>query len=121
MASQTEDPTQDIQTKYNEFQNACKTILPKIDRKLIEDLLYRRQEDPSTRPKYSIEITTKEGLDTQKIKDLVWSKIGEMPEIDNHGTYYRIEHALTLEALRQLSDYDYVLNVKGSYIGPYYF
>jgi hypothetical protein len=121
MAGQTEDPTQDIQTKYNEFQKACKTILPKIDRKLIEDFFYRQQDDPNTRPMYSIEVTTKEGLDTQKIKDLVWSKIGEIPDIDNHGTYYRIEHTLTLEALRRLSDHDFVLNVKGSYLGSYYF
>ena len=89
--------------------------------KLIEEFLYRQQDDPNTRPKFSIEITTKEGLDIQKIKDLVWSKIGEIPDIDNHGTYYRIEHALTLEALKQLSDYEFVLSVKGSYTGPYYF
>jgi hypothetical protein len=121
MASQTEDPTHEIQTKYDDFQKACKAILPKIDRKLIEDFLYRQQEDPGTRPMYSIEVTTKEGLDTQKIKDLVWSKIGEIPDIDNHGTYYRIEHILTLEALRRLSDHDFVLSVKGSYTGPYSF
>jgi hypothetical protein len=51
----------------------------------------------------------------------VWNRIGEIPDIDNHGTYYRIEHALTLEALKQLSDYEFVLSVKGSYTGPYYF
>ena len=121
MTGQVEDSIQEIQTKYNEFQKACRTILPKIDRKLIEEFLYRQQDDTNTRPKFSIEITTKEGLDIQKIKDLVWSKIGEIPDIDNHGTYYRIEHALTLEALKQLSDYEFVLSVKGSYTGPYYF
>ena len=119
MTGQVENPTHEIQTKYDEFQKACKTILPKIDRKLIEEFLYRQQDDPGTRPMYCIEVTTKEGLDTQKIKDLVWSKIGEIPDIDNHGTYYRIEHVLTLEALRQLSDYEFVLSVKGSYTGPY--
>jgi len=39
MADQAEDATQDTQTKY-EFQKACKTILPKVDRKLIEDFLF---------------------------------------------------------------------------------
>ena len=44
MAGQTEgDPTQDIQTKYNEFQKACKAILPKIDRKLVEDFIVSRR------------------------------------------------------------------------------
>jgi hypothetical protein len=117
MASQTQDPTLDIQTKYEEFQRSCKTILPKIDLKLIEDFLNRQQEDPGARPMYSIEVATKKGLDTQAIKDLVWSKIGEVPDIDNHGTKYRIEHKLSLDALKTLSDYDFVLNVKGSYIG----
>ena len=121
MTSQAQNSTQEIQTKYDELQKACKTILPKIDRKLIEEFLYYQMDDPNTRPKFSLEITTKEGLDTQKIKDLVWNKIGEVPDIDNHGTYYRIEHALTLEALKQLSDYEFVLSVKGSYTGPYYF
>jgi hypothetical protein len=52
---------------------------------------------------YSIEVTTKKGLDTQVFY--------------NHGTKYRIEHKLSLDALKTLSDYDFVLNVKGSYIG----
>jgi hypothetical protein len=121
MTSQAENSTQEIQSKYNEFQKACKAILPKIDRRLIEEFLHHQQDDPNNKPKFSIEITTKEGLDIQKIKDLVWNRIGEIPDIDNHGTYYRIEHALTLEALKQLSDYEFVLSVKGSYTGPYYF
>jgi hypothetical protein len=68
MASQTQDPTLDIQKKYEEFQRSC-TILPKIDLKLIEDFLNRQQEDPGAM--YSIEVTTKKGLDTQAIKDLL--------------------------------------------------
>ena len=37
MTAQAGIGTQDIQTKYDEFQKTCKTFLPKIDRKLIED------------------------------------------------------------------------------------
>ena len=81
---------------------------------LFEDFLYRRQEYPDTRPTYTIEVTTREELDTQIIKDLLWNEFGEIPDIDNHGTYYRIEHKLTLGALKRLSDHNYVLNVKGS-------
>ena len=92
MADQGEDATQDIQTKYDEFQKACKTILPKVDRKLIEDFLFRQQEDSDAKSppylftaRYTLEVITKEGLDTQKIKDLIWSKLGEMPDIDFNG------------------------------------
>ena len=52
------------------------------------------------------------------MRDLMWNKIGELPVIDYNGTYYRIEHILTLGLLKQLSDHDYVLSVKGSYVGP---
>lgn len=68
--SQTELTTnavsQEIQEKYDEFWRSCKTILPKIDAKLIEDFLYRQQEVSDTEPRYSLEVITREGLDTQK-------------------------------------------------------
>jgi hypothetical protein len=44
MTAQVRIGTQDIQTKYDKFQKTCKTFLPKIDRKLIEDFLFRQQE-----------------------------------------------------------------------------
>ena len=47
------------------------------------------------------------------MKDLVWSKFGEMPNIDHNGTYYRIEHTLTLGMLKRISDHDSVLSVNG--------
>ena len=52
------------------------------------------------------------------MKDLIWSKLGEVPDIDCNGTYYRIEHTLTFEGLKRISDHDFVLSVKGSYSGP---
>lgn len=60
MINQVETATQGIQTKYNEFQKACKTILPKVDRKLIEDLLFRQQKDPDREmtPRYTLEVIT---------------------------------------------------------------
>jgi hypothetical protein len=42
----------------------------------MEDFLFRQQEDSD---KVTLQVATKEGLDTQKIKDLIWSKLGEMP------------------------------------------
>jgi len=52
------------------------------------------------------------------MKDLVWNKFGEVPDVDYNGTYYRIDHTLTLAMLKRISDHDYVLSVKGSYTGP---
>lgn len=118
MSVQAEAAIQDIQIKYTEFQKSCKNILPKVDQKLIEEFLFRQQEDSEFKPRFSLEVNTTEGLDTQKMRDLMWNEIGELPVIDYNGTYYRIEHTLTLGLLKQLSDHDYVLNVKGSYVGP---
>jgi hypothetical protein len=109
---------QDIQIKYNEFRKSCKTILPKIDPKLIQDFLFRQQDVSDIKPKYSLELITREGLDTQKMKDLIWNKFGKLPVIDYNGTYYRIEHTLTLEMLKRLCDYDFIVGIKGSYVGP---
>jgi hypothetical protein len=109
---------QDIQVKYDEFRKSCMTILPKIDPKLIEDFLFRQQDVSDIIPKYSLEVITKEGLDTQNMKDLIWNKFGKLPVIDYNGTYYRIEHTLTLEMLKRLCDYDFIVGVKGSCVGP---
>ena len=89
-----------------------------MDQKLIEDFLFRQQQESEFKPRFSLEVNTREGLDTQTMRDLLWNNIGEIPVIDYNGTYYRIEHTLTLGLLRQLSDHDYVLSVKGSYVGP---
>ena len=118
MTAEAEAATRAIQTKYDEFRNACKSILPKVDRKLIDDFLFRQEEDSDAKLKYMIEVNTKEGLDKQEVKNLIWSKIGQMPDADYHGTWYRIQHTITLANLKQLSDHDYVLSVKGS-CAPY--
>jgi hypothetical protein len=115
MSVQADPATQDIQIKYDEFQKSCENILPKVDPKLIEDFLFRERENSDIKPRYSLEVITTEGLDTQKMRDLIWDEMGEMPVIDNNGCCYRIEHTLTLGLLKQLSDHDYVLSIKGSY------
>ena len=115
---QADAVTQDIQIKYDEFQKSCKNILPKVDPKLITEFLFRQREDCEIKPTYSLEVITREGLDTQKMKDLIWNKFGQLPIIDYNGTSYRIEHTLTLGMLRRLCDYDFIVGVKGWYVGP---
>ena len=82
---QADAVTQDIQIKYDEFQKSCENILPKVDRKLIEDFLFRERENSDDKPRYSLEIITREGLDTQKMRDLIWDEMGEMPVISRCG------------------------------------
>jgi hypothetical protein len=107
---------QKIETKHDQFQQACKTILPKVDHKLIEDLLRQQEDSEATPPMFTIEVIIKKGLDTQEMKDWIWNKAGQMPVVD--GTHYRIKHTLTLAMLKEISDPDFVLNISGSYTGP---
>ncbi len=118
MTDQVDAATRVVRIKYDEFRKSCKTILPKIDPKLIEDFLSRQQEVSDIEPRYSFEVIAREGLDTQKMQDLIWNNFGELPVIDYSGTDYRIEHTLTLGMLKRLSDHDFVVSVKGSYVGP---
>ena len=37
---------EEIKRKYQEFQTACKTTLPKVDALLIEDLVIRQLQNP---------------------------------------------------------------------------
>ena len=39
-ANQAGEGAKEIQTKYDEFQNACKTVLPKVDRKLSRNFFF---------------------------------------------------------------------------------
>jgi hypothetical protein len=66
-ANQADERAKEIQTKYDEFQNACKTVLPKVDSKLIQEFLFLQQEEDSDgKPRYTVEVHTREGLDTKK-------------------------------------------------------
>ena len=65
-----------LKIKRDEFQQACKTIFPKVDHRLIEDLL-RQQEDTDASPlMFTIEVLTKKGVNTQEMKDWIWNKAG---------------------------------------------
>lgn len=108
---------QEIEKKHDEFQQACKTVLPKVDHKLIEDLLRQQEDSEATPSMFTIEVFTKKGLDTQKMRDRIWNKAGQLPVVD--GTHYTIKHTLTLGMLKEISDPDFVLNITGSYAGPY--
>jgi hypothetical protein len=82
----------------------------------MEDFLFRQQEDsdkvyPSSRYKKRIRYTKNQRFDMEQIG---WDAI----DIDYNGTYYRIEHTLTLGGLKRISDLDFMLSIKGSYTGP---
>ena len=105
--------------KFEEFQMACKTILPGVDRRLIEDLFLHQQENPNIEYMYKIETFTKKGADVNKIKKAILDKTGMVPEVYDSGTHYVINHKLTLEMLKEilLEGDEIILGIRGEYIG----
>jgi hypothetical protein len=57
---------EDLIRKFEEFQMACKTILPGVDRRLIEDLILHQYENPNIEYMYKIETFTRKGADVNK-------------------------------------------------------
>ena len=90
-------------------------ILPKICSNLVHDLLVRLERDPRIRPLYTIEVFTKEGTDSQACKDHILATIGMVPGVYDRGTHYVTHMRLTLNILKRLNDFEYVLEVMGDY------
>ena len=110
--------TEDLILKFEEFQNACRTILPGVNRHLIEDLILHQQENPNIEYMYKIETFTRKGIDVNKIKKAILDKIDMVPEVYDDGTHYVVNQKLTLETLRQIVQCDHnILEVRGEYIG----
>jgi hypothetical protein len=110
---------QELRLQYQRLQEAYRRILPKVDPNLIEDLLSRQQEDPYTEPMYTIEVFTRDGIDTEVARWYIFGKTGMMPAIYDHGTHFVTEQNLTLEMLKEISDSDDVIEVTGEYSGSF--
>jgi len=94
----------DLKEEFEQLQNKYQEYLPKVDAEVINDLLLRQRENPVITPIYMLEVFTKEGIDSQKVKDFIFQKTGMMPAIYDNGTHYVTNQKLTLEMLKEISD-----------------
>jgi hypothetical protein len=112
-----------LRLQYQRLRETYRKILPKVDPQLIDDLLSREQqqeeEDPDYRPMYTIEVFTREGIDTAVTKWYIFEKTGMIPAIYDHGTHFVTDQKLTLETLKEISDSDDVIEVTGEYSGSF--
>lgn len=107
----------EIRGQFAELQKKYKEYLPKVDPELIDELLLRQLESPAADPVFMVEVFTKPGLDSERIRSYVIEKTGMSPAIYDNGTHYVTNQRLTLEALKEISDHDDVLEVTGEYTG----
>jgi hypothetical protein len=74
-------------------------------------------ENPGADQVYMVEVFTREGLDPEKGREYIISKTGMSPAIYDNGTHCVTNQKLTLQALKEISDSDDVIEVTGNYTG----
>ena len=94
----------EIKGQYEELQEKYRKHMPKVDPALIDDLLLRQMENPGVVPMYLLEVFTKEGLDTDEVRNYIIDKTGMSPAIYDNGTHYVTNQKLTLDMLKDISD-----------------
>ena len=87
----------------------------------MHDLVLRMYQDPvknkNKGPIDTVEVFTKKGTDAQECKDHILETTGTVPGIYDKGTHYITHMRVTLEILKKLNDFDYVMGVMGDYTG----
>jgi hypothetical protein len=111
------DELKEIRNVFRGLQTLYDTHLPKVDSTLINDLLIREKEKSERAPFYMVEIFTKEGTDSEAMKNHIYERTGMLPAIYDHGTHYVTNQRLTLETLEEMSQSEDVLEVTGDYTG----
>ena len=107
----------EIKGQFEELQKKYRQHMPKVDPALIDDLLLRQMENPSVVPMYLLEVFTREGLDTDEVREYIISKTGMSPAIYDNGTHYVTNQKVTLDMLKEISDSEDVLEVTGEFTG----
>jgi hypothetical protein len=107
----------EIKGQFEQLQKKYKEHMPKVDPALVDDLLLRQMENPDVVPMYLLEVFTKEGLDTEEVRNYIIGKTGMSPAIYDNGTHYVTNQKLTLDILKEISDSEDVLEVTGEYTG----
>lgn len=115
----TKDPyeLQALMLQHDKMEASYRQVFPKVCSNLIHDLIMRLQQDPQNPPLYTVEVFTREGTDSQTCRDHILATTGTLPAIYDHGTHYVTHMKLTLEILKRLNDFEFVLEIMGDYTG----
>ena len=108
---------QEMRNVFQGLETLYQTYLPKVDPALLHDLLIREQEKSERAPFYMVEVFTHQGTDSEWCKNHIWKTAGFVPAVYDKGTHYVTNMRLTLEILKALQDFDFVVEVTGDYTG----
>ena len=74
---------EDLKEKFNAYENAMKTCLPKVDPKLVTELLQLLKKDKA--PMYTLEIFLNTNANIDEIRDRVARETGEVATFFDNG------------------------------------
>jgi hypothetical protein len=106
---------EDIVRKFDDFENSMRAGLPKVDTRLIIDMLHRIKRDES--PMYTIEIFLNGKPDPAKIKSIITDGLGVMPAMYDHGTHIVVAHRFNLQMLDYITNNMDVEKIRGTFTG----
>ena len=105
---------ENLKEKFQEYENAMSACLPKVDKKLITELLVLMKKDQS--PMYTLEVFLKTNKNVERIKDELARKTGVSASFLENGTHMVAAHRITLQMLEEISSHDDVEEIKGTHI-----
>lgn len=118
------DELQEMRIVFQGLQTLYQTYLPKADPILVNDLLvleqknYRPNKPLSASYYYTVEISTKDGKEFERMREVIHKKTGLFPSIYDHGTRFVLNMELNLEMLRGICNSDEnIIKVTGHYAG----
>jgi hypothetical protein len=114
-SAKKEEGLGELKDQFEELQKKYEQVLPKVDPKLINDLLLRQMEKPGSAPMYMVETFLELGTDIQKVKETILQETGMVPAIYDNGTHVAAHHTLTLDMLERISNREGVIEVTGEY------
>ena len=118
------DELQEMRIAFQGLQTLYQTYLPKADPILVNDLLVHEQKKSrpnnplSTSDYYTVEISTKDGKEFERMREMIQKKTGLFPSIYDDGTRFVLNMELNLEILRGICNSDEnIIKVTGHYAG----
>ncbi len=109
---------EEVREGFAKLRQVFKKVLPKVDPALLNDLLERDAMSREAKP-YTIEVFTKEGINVETARQYIIDKTGMAPAIFDNGTHYVTNQKVSLEMLKEISDSDDVIEVRGNFCGGY--
>jgi len=108
---------EEIIAAMEQFEQLHEKYLPKVDRRLVIDLLLRLREKPDAKPMYTVETWIQPGEDTEDIRNQVIKRTGAAPAIYDNGTHLVAAHKVDYDLLKEIQDHPKVIEIKGTYTG----